>query len=61
MKLSVLMPIYNEAATLTTAVERVLKVDYPCEMELILVDDGSTDGTAKLLEELDDPRLVKET
>jgi len=61
MKLSVLMPIYNEAATLTTAVERVLKVDYPCEMELILIDDGSTDGTAKLLEELDDPRLVKET
>jgi len=61
MKLSVLMPIYNEAATLTTAVERVLEVDYPCEMELILVNDGSTDGTAKLLEELDDPRVVKET
>jgi len=61
MKLSVLMPIYNEAATLTSAVERVLEVDYPCEMELVLVDDGSTDGTAKLIEELDDPRLVKHT
>jgi dolichol-phosphate hexosyltransferase len=61
MKLSVLMPIYNEAATLASAVDRVLEVDYPCEMELVLVDDGSTDGTAKVLDEMDDPRLVKHT
>jgi len=61
MKLSVLMPIYNEAATLASAVERVLEVGYPCEMELVLVDDGSTDGTEKLLELMDDPRLVKKT
>lgn len=59
MKLSVLMPIYNEAATLASAVERVLDVDYPCEMELVLVDDGSTDGTAKVLETMGDHRLVK--
>jgi glycosyltransferase involved in cell wall biosynthesis len=61
MKLSVLMPIYNEAATLASAVDRVLEVDYPCEMELVLVDDGSTDGTAKVLDEMDDPRVVKHT
>lgn len=61
MKLSVLMPVYNEAATIASAVDRVLEVDYPCEMELVLVDDGSTDGTAKLLEDRDDPRLVKHT
>jgi dolichol-phosphate hexosyltransferase len=61
MKLSVLMPIYNEAATLASAVDRVLEVDYPCEMELVLVDDGSTDGTAKVLDEMDDPRVVKNT
>src|SRR5579863_5481875 len=59
MKLSVLMPIYNEAATLASAVERVLEVAYPCEMELVLVDDGSTDGTAKVLETMRDDRLVK--
>jgi glycosyltransferase involved in cell wall biosynthesis len=61
MKLSVLMPIYNEATTFASAVERVLEVEYPCEIELVLVDDGSTDGTEKLLELMDDPRLVKKT
>jgi glycosyltransferase involved in cell wall biosynthesis len=52
MKLSVLMPVYNEAATLTSAVARVLDVEYPCEMELVLVDDGSTDGTDALIGDL---------
>ncbi len=45
MKLSILMPVYNEVATLERAVKRVLDVPYPCEMELVIVDDGSTDGT----------------
>jgi len=47
--LSIIMPVYNEAATIVDAVERVLDVDYPCSVELIVVDDGSTDGTARLL------------
>ena len=49
MKLSVLMPVYNEAETIDSAVKRVLAVDYPCEVELVLVDDGSKDGTAEVL------------
>ncbi len=57
MRLSVLMPVYNEAATLELAVKRVLEVDFPCEMELVLVDDGSTDGTAELVTSLSDPRV----
>ncbi len=52
MKLSVLMPVYNEAATLASAVTRVLDVEYPCDMELVLVDDGSTDGTDAVIGEL---------
>jgi dolichol-phosphate hexosyltransferase len=48
MKLSILMPVYNELATLDSAVKEVLNVDYPCEIELIVVDDGSTDGTRDL-------------
>jgi glycosyltransferase involved in cell wall biosynthesis len=57
VKLSILMPVYNESATVVTVVKRVLDVQYPCEVELVAVDDGSRDGSADLLEALDDPRL----
>jgi len=59
MKLSILMPVYNEAATLNYAVKRVLDVAYPCEVELVLVDDGSTDGSADIVSHIDDPRVVR--
>ncbi len=52
------MPVYNEARTLAAAVEQVLEVDYPCPVELVLVDDGSSDGTAQVLAGLTDPRVV---
>jgi glycosyltransferase involved in cell wall biosynthesis len=52
------MPVYNEGATLRAAVERVLAVSYPVDMELVAVDDGSVDGSAALLDSIDDPRLV---
>ena len=48
MKLSIVMPVYNEVETIEEIVARVQAV--PLEQELILVDDFSTDGTrAKLL------------
>jgi glycosyltransferase involved in cell wall biosynthesis len=50
MKLSVVMPVYNERPTLRTMVERVLAV--PMEIELLCVDDGSGDGSRELLSEL---------
>jgi len=46
VKLSILMPVYNEVETVDLVVKRVLDVDYPCEVELVIVDDGSVDGTA---------------
>ncbi len=49
MKLSVVMPVYNEARTVRAAVESVLALRAPFEIELIAVDDGSTDGTAGIL------------
>ena len=58
MKLSIIMPVYNEAATLASAVNDVLAVEYPCDVELIAVDDGSSDGSAKVLADVEDPRLV---
>jgi dolichol-phosphate hexosyltransferase len=59
MKLSILMPVYNEAATLQATVKRVLDTDYPCDVELVVVDDGSRDGTGTLIASLDDRRLVR--
>ena len=47
MKLSIVVPVYNEAATLGKLLSRVLEVDYGCELEILLVNDGSSDGTAK--------------
>jgi glycosyltransferase involved in cell wall biosynthesis len=50
MKLSVVMPVYNERATLREVVRKVLSV--PVEIELICVDDGSRDGSREILAEL---------
>jgi glycosyltransferase involved in cell wall biosynthesis len=62
MKLSVVMPVYNEQATLREVVARVLAVpeEIPgMEIELICVDDGSTDGSREILNDLQarHPRL----
>jgi dolichol-phosphate hexosyltransferase len=59
MKLSILVPVYNEAATVDMAIKRVLDVRYPCEIELVVVDDGSDDGTAERLAAISDGRLIK--
>jgi glycosyltransferase involved in cell wall biosynthesis len=54
MKLSVVMPAYNEQATIRIIVARVLAVDLGAvEKELVIVDDGSKDGTRDILKELD--------
>lgn len=50
MKLSVVIPVYNEAETLRIVVERVRAVQI--ELEIIIVDDCSTDGTREVLAEL---------
>lgn len=57
VKLSILMPVYNEEAHVAEAVKQTLAVDYPCDVELVIVDDGSRDGTSEVLERLDDQRV----
>src|SRR6184192_412270 len=48
--LTLVMPAYNERATIVQAIEQVLAVELPVEsVELLVVDDGSTDGTRELL------------
>jgi len=58
--LSIVVPVYNEEATVQTLLKSVLAAPLPdgVEREIIVVDDGSTDGTAEALRAFtDDPRV----
>jgi len=49
MKLSVIIPVYNEQSTIEEVIHRVLAVPLEMEREIIVADDGSCDGTAEIL------------
>ena len=53
---SVILPVYNRMDILEYAVDSVLKQSYSM-LELIIIDDGSDDGTKELLEKIDDSRV----
>lgn len=57
--LTVVMPVYNERATLRTSLERLLAVDLPVEATVVIVDDGSTDGCLDTIEDLVDGSRVR--
>ncbi len=52
MKLSIVVPVYNENATLGEIIRRVVSVDVGMDKEVIIVDDGSTDGTRDLYDSI---------
>src|SRR3954465_4184752 len=58
-RLSVLMPVYNEVDTVEQALAAVIDADVGVNKELVVVDDGSTDGPRELLQGLDLPDGVR--
>ena len=52
--LTVIIPVFNERATVAEVIRRVRAVDIPLELNVIVVDDGSSDGTDKVLSALED-------
>lgn len=58
MKLSVLVPVFNEENTVQKALKALSDVDFPCEVEIIVVNDGSTDRTADKLSSSEAPGLM---
>ncbi len=63
MRVSFLVPAYNEATTIVEVLDRVAALDV--EKQIVVVDDGSTDGTGDLVEQWRDGRdtvqLVRQT
>jgi dolichol-phosphate mannosyltransferase len=53
-KLSVLMPVYNESGTVLEIIRQIKSVPLSIDREIIIVDDGSSDGTVALLQNLED-------
>ena len=54
MKLSIVIPVYNEKSTVEQLLDAVRAVDFGMDREVVMVDDGSTDGTRDVLPKLED-------
>jgi glycosyltransferase involved in cell wall biosynthesis len=52
--LSVIVPVYNERNTVAEVLRRMRRVELPVDLEVVVVDDGSTDGTTQILGALED-------
>src|SRR5262245_14638398 len=50
--ISIIVPVYNEARTVRQVIERLLQIPLPAAREIIVVNDGSTDGTKEVLDGL---------
>jgi len=52
MKLSIIIPAFNEEQTIDEVIEKIRKVKFPIDYEILVVNDGSTDNTYKNIKNL---------
>jgi glycosyltransferase involved in cell wall biosynthesis len=50
--ISIVVPVYNEARTVASVIERLFAIDLPAPREILVVNDGSTDGTREVLDQI---------
>jgi dolichol-phosphate mannosyltransferase len=50
--ISIVVPVYNEAQTVAEVIERLIAIDLPAPREILVVNDGSTDGTREVLDRI---------
>jgi glycosyltransferase involved in cell wall biosynthesis len=59
MLLSIVIPVFNEESTIERVLRKLLATSFPCRIEIIVVDDGSTDRTRELLDGLNRDNIFK--
>jgi len=59
MKVSIIIPCYNEEGTISDTVNRVKMINLNCDKEILVVDDGSTDNSATIVEGIKGVKLVR--
>ncbi len=57
--ISILIPVYNSKRTIKQCIDSVKAIQYPSKLEIVVVDDGSTDGTREYLEKVKGIKLIK--
>jgi glycosyltransferase involved in cell wall biosynthesis len=50
--ISIVVPVYNESRTVASVIERLIAIDLPAAREILVVNDGSTDGTREVLDQV---------